>query len=101
MRLGLHSQRCPRVPLRSRDEQQLWLRWAKCNADRQPVHRIAGGQLILLPSPQKQFPYNLGMNILAELQRRFGDALTGLVADPTEHVAMIRPSQDPKFGDYQ
>jgi len=41
------------------------------------------------------------MNILSELQGRFARALTGLVDDPTEMVALVRPSQDAKFGDYQ
>jgi arginyl-tRNA synthetase len=41
------------------------------------------------------------MNILAELQNRFRTALQGLVDDPTDLLAMVRPSQDPKFGDYQ
>lgn len=41
------------------------------------------------------------MNILAELQNRFRAALQGLVDDPTELLAMVRVSQDPKFGDYQ
>ncbi len=41
------------------------------------------------------------MNILAELQSRFAAALEGMVDDPTELAALVRPSQDPKFGDYQ
>ncbi|MBI3839145.1 MAG: arginine--tRNA ligase [Planctomycetia bacterium] len=41
------------------------------------------------------------MNILAELQNRFRASLAGIGDDPTELVAMVRPSQDPKFGDYQ
>jgi arginyl-tRNA synthetase len=41
------------------------------------------------------------MNILSQLQSRFRTALAGLVDDPTELVAMVRPSQDAKFGDYQ
>jgi len=41
------------------------------------------------------------MNILAELQKRFSAALAGLVDDPAEFVQLVRPSQDPKFGDYQ
>src|SRR5215470_5180073 len=41
------------------------------------------------------------MNILATLQVRFRTALAGLVEDPTELLSMVRPSQDPKFGDYQ
>ncbi len=41
------------------------------------------------------------MNILAELQNRFRQALAGLADDRDELVALVRPSQDPKFGDYQ
>ena len=41
------------------------------------------------------------MSILSELQNRFRAALDGMVDDPTELVAMVRASQDPKFGDYQ
>src|SRR5271169_5714206 len=41
------------------------------------------------------------MNILAELQNRFRQALAGIVDDPMELLALVRPSQDPKFGDYQ
>ena len=44
------------------------------------------------------------MNLLAQLQQRFHDALVGLVSDPDKlagFVAMIKPAQDPKFGDYQ
>jgi arginyl-tRNA synthetase len=41
------------------------------------------------------------MNILAELKDRFRAALAGLADDADELVALVRPSQDPKFGDYQ
>ena len=41
------------------------------------------------------------MNVLAELRSRFQTALQGLIDDPTEYLSMIRPSQDPRFGDYQ
>src|SRR5207247_5731381 len=44
------------------------------------------------------------MNVLAELQNRFREALTNLVVDESDLSAlldMVRPSQDPKFGDYQ
>jgi arginyl-tRNA synthetase len=47
------------------------------------------------------------MNILAQLQDRFREALSVLAgerlspAEMTELVEMVRPSQDPKFGDYQ
>lgn len=41
------------------------------------------------------------MSILPHLKERFRAALVGLVDDPTELLELIRPSQDPKFGDYQ
>jgi arginyl-tRNA synthetase len=41
------------------------------------------------------------MNVLHELQRRFHDALTGLVEDPAPYAAMVKPSQRPEHGDYQ
>ncbi|WP_254513104.1 arginine--tRNA ligase [Anatilimnocola floriformis] len=41
------------------------------------------------------------MNILALLQQRFTPALTALVSDLPPLLAMIRPAQDAKFGDYQ
>jgi arginyl-tRNA synthetase len=41
------------------------------------------------------------MNILAELQHRFRAALAGLTDEPEAMLALVRPSQDPKFGDYQ
>lgn len=48
------------------------------------------------------------MNLLAELRSRFTSALTPLAqqaglseAEISELAAMVRPSQDPKFGDYQ
>jgi arginyl-tRNA synthetase len=48
------------------------------------------------------------MNILAELRSRFTSALTPIAqrtglsaAEIAELAAMVRPSQDPKFGDYQ
>ncbi len=41
------------------------------------------------------------MNILGELRNRFRAALTDLADDTTEFLAMVRPSQDPRFGDYQ
>jgi hypothetical protein len=40
------------------------------------------------------------MNLLAELSERFAAALAGLVDDPGEFVALVRPSQDPKFGEF-
>jgi len=41
------------------------------------------------------------MNIIAELKSRFRAALTGLTDSPDEYLDQVRPSQDPKFGDYQ
>jgi arginyl-tRNA synthetase len=41
------------------------------------------------------------MNVLHLLQEKFGAALRGLVADPAPYVAMVRPSQDARHGDYQ
>ena len=41
------------------------------------------------------------MNLLREIKRRFRRALETLVEDPTEALELIRPAQDPRFGDYQ
>jgi arginyl-tRNA synthetase len=41
------------------------------------------------------------MNILGELRTRFRAALGGVVDDPEPYVAMVRPAQDPRFGDFQ
>jgi arginyl-tRNA synthetase len=41
------------------------------------------------------------MNVLHLLQEKFWQALTGLVADPGPYVALVRPSQDARHGDYQ
>src|SRR5207253_3639768 len=41
------------------------------------------------------------MNLLRLLQQRFRQALSGLVADPEPYVAMVKPVQDARFGDYQ
>src|SRR6516165_3754996 len=41
------------------------------------------------------------MNLLHLVQERFHVALTGLVPDPASYAAMVKPAQDPKFGDYQ
>jgi len=51
------------------------------------------------------------MNVIAEIRRRFLTALAAVVpaasaggdsaADLNEWVGMVRPNQDPKFGDYQ
>jgi arginyl-tRNA synthetase len=41
------------------------------------------------------------MNFLAELRRRLHAALTEFVPEPAAYVDMLRPAQDPKFGDFQ
>jgi arginyl-tRNA synthetase len=41
------------------------------------------------------------MNIQQQLQVRLGQALTGLVPDTAPYVAMLKPAQDARFGDYQ
>ncbi len=41
------------------------------------------------------------MSVLPLLKQRFREALAGLVAEPDELLALIRRSQDAKFGDYQ
>jgi len=41
------------------------------------------------------------MNVLALLQKKLQDALTGLVADPAPYAVMLKPAQDARFGDYQ
>ncbi len=43
----------------------------------------------------------ISMNIQQQLQERLGQALTGLVPDPAPYVAMLKPAQDARFGDYQ
>jgi arginyl-tRNA synthetase len=41
------------------------------------------------------------MNVLEDLQGRLRQALTGLVADPEPYIAMLKPAQGGRFGDYQ
>jgi arginyl-tRNA synthetase len=41
------------------------------------------------------------MNVLHFLQSKLADALTGLVLDPAPYAAMVKPTQDPRHGDYQ
>jgi arginyl-tRNA synthetase len=41
------------------------------------------------------------MNLLKQVQQPFRAALSQLVDDPEPYVAMVRPAQDPRFGDYQ
>jgi len=41
------------------------------------------------------------MNVLTELRNRFRPALADVCDDPAEYLAMIRPAQDARFGDFQ
>src|SRR5205807_6309926 len=41
------------------------------------------------------------MNVLHQLQQNLRAALAGLVPDPAPYVAMVKPAQDPRHGDYQ
>ncbi len=41
------------------------------------------------------------MNVLKIVAARFGKALEALGIDPAPYLDLIRPSQDPKFGDFQ
>ncbi|REJ71630.1 MAG: arginine--tRNA ligase [Planctomycetota bacterium] len=41
------------------------------------------------------------MNILAELRSRFSKALDEFTDDPEPFAEMVRPAQDPRFGDFQ
>ena len=41
------------------------------------------------------------MNLLTQIQDKFRAALTGLVPNAEPYVAMIKPAQDAKHGDYQ
>ncbi|MCI0639212.1 MAG: arginine--tRNA ligase [Gemmataceae bacterium] len=41
------------------------------------------------------------MNLLAQIQERFRTALAGLAPDVEPFVAMVKPAQDAKHGDYQ
>lgn len=41
------------------------------------------------------------MNVLKELRHRTETALATMVDDPRPFAAMVKPSQDPQFGDYQ
>src|SRR5229473_4180526 len=41
------------------------------------------------------------MNLLRLLQQIFDNALTGLVPDPAQYRALIKPVQDQRHGDYQ
>jgi arginyl-tRNA synthetase len=41
------------------------------------------------------------MNLLKTIQTKIAAALAGLVDDPEPYAAMVKPTQDPKHGDYQ
>jgi arginyl-tRNA synthetase len=41
------------------------------------------------------------MNVLQLLQDKLKDALAGMVPDPAPYGAMVKPTQDPRHGDYQ
>jgi arginyl-tRNA synthetase len=41
------------------------------------------------------------MNVLALLQRKLQEALTGLATDPAVYAVMLKPAQEARFGDYQ
>ncbi len=41
------------------------------------------------------------MNVLALLQRKLQEALSGLANDPAAYSGMLKPAQDTRFGDYQ
>ena len=41
------------------------------------------------------------MNALAELRRRFSQALSDFTPDPASFAAMVKPTQDAQFGDFQ
>lgn len=41
------------------------------------------------------------MNFLAELRQRLATALKPLTSDPAPYLDMLRPAQDPRFGDFQ
>jgi arginyl-tRNA synthetase len=41
------------------------------------------------------------MNVLTQIRNCFQPVLAEICDDPAEYLAMIRPAQDPKFGDFQ
>ncbi len=41
------------------------------------------------------------MNVLAELRDRFGRVLSEMISDSGQFVAMVKPTQDVRFGDFQ
>jgi arginyl-tRNA synthetase len=52
-------------------------------------------------TPQNRASINFLMNILSIIRSRFRDPLSNLTEDTEPLLAMIRPSQDARFGDYQ
>lgn len=55
-------------------------------------------QSIFLPAPAFR---PIIMNILADLKERFRACLGSMTDDPEHLLGMIRPTQNPRFGDYQ
>lgn len=41
------------------------------------------------------------MNLLSTIQHRFAAALTGLAPDAANYATLVKPAQNPEFGDYQ
>ena len=41
------------------------------------------------------------MNVLSELRDRFGNVLSEMISDSGQFVAMVKPTQDVNFGDFQ
>ncbi len=41
------------------------------------------------------------MNVLAELRNRFGNVLSEMISESGQFVAMVKPTQDVNFGDFQ
>ncbi len=58
---------------------------------------LAKGTGHLFPAPDDRTT----MHLPNRLRDRFADALQGLIDDPSPLAGMIRPTADPKFGDYQ
>lgn len=61
-----------------------------------------GSLKISKTQPEKvHLEISVRMSILAELKRRFQEALRPWLQDPGDLLEMIRPSQEERFGDYQ
>src|ERR1017187_8634433 len=52
-------------------------------------------------TPGLAVSYHFSMNLLLLIQNQFRAALHGLAADVEPYVAMVKPTQDAKHGDYQ